>query len=73
MKGGDFVWMPVEVPGATYGVQEEQGISTVLKPLGVNWEVTDNTLDQAEVINRMTDYLTANRQRSRPSSASATW
>src|SRR5919205_97608 len=24
IKGGDFVWMPVEVPGATYGVQEEQ-------------------------------------------------
>ena len=63
VKGGDFVWMPVEVPGATYGVQEEQGISTVLKPLGVNWEVTDNTLDQAEVINRMTDYLTTNRQK----------
>src|SRR3954468_10983245 len=63
VKGGDFVWMPVEVPGATYGVQEEQGASTVLKPLGVKWEVTDNTLDQAEVINRMTDYLTTNRQK----------
>jgi len=35
VKSGDFVWMPVEVPGATYGVQEEQGISSVLKPLGV--------------------------------------
>ena len=63
VKGGDFVWMPVEVPGATYGVQEEQGAATVLKPLGVKWEVTDNTLDQAEVINRMTDYLTTNRQK----------
>lgn len=61
VKQGDFVWLPVEVPGATYGVQEEEGIASVFKPLGVTWEVTDNTLDQAEVINRMTDYLTANR------------
>ena len=61
VKSGDFVWMPVEVPGATYGVQEEEGIASVLKPLGVTWEVTDNTLDQAEVITRMSDYLTANR------------
>ena len=61
VKSGDFVWLPVEVPGATYGVQEEEGISSVLKPMGVTWEVTDNTLDQAEVITRMSDYLTANR------------
>ena len=53
--------MPVEVPGATYGVQEEEGIASVFKPLGITWEVTDNTLDQAEVITRMSDYLTANR------------
>ncbi len=63
VKAGDFVWMPVEVPGATYGVQEEEGAASVLRPLGVTWEVTDNTLDQAEVINRMTDYLTTNRQK----------
>ena len=61
VSSGDFVWMPVEVPGATYGVQEEQGIASVFEPLGVTWEVTDATLDQAEVITRMTDYLTANR------------
>lgn len=61
VKDGDFVWMPVEVPGATYGVQEEAGAATVLKPMNITWEVTDNTLDQAEVINRMADYLTANR------------
>jgi simple sugar transport system substrate-binding protein len=61
VKDGDFVWMPVEVPGATYGVQEEAGASTVLKPMNITWEVTDTTLDQAEVINRMADYLTANR------------
>lgn len=61
VKQGDFVWMPVEVPGATYGVQEEEGIKSVFEPLGITWEVTDNTLDQAEVITRMSDYLTANR------------
>ena len=31
VKKGDFVWMPVEVPGATYGVQEEEGITSVLR------------------------------------------
>lgn len=61
VKEGDFVWMPVEVPGATYGVQEEEGIATVFKPLNISWEVTDATLDQAEIITRMSDYLTANR------------
>jgi simple sugar transport system substrate-binding protein len=61
LKSGDFVWMPVEVPGASYGVEEEKGIATVFKPLGITWEVTDTTLDQAEAINRMSDYLTANR------------
>lgn len=63
VKAGDFVWMPVEVPGATYGVQEEEGIKSVFEPLGITWEVTDNTLDQAEVITRMSDYLTANREK----------
>jgi simple sugar transport system substrate-binding protein len=61
VKKGDFVWMPVEVPGATYGVQEEEGIKSVFKPLGITWEVTDATLDQAEIITRMSDYLTANK------------
>ncbi|MFZ1425608.1 MAG: substrate-binding domain-containing protein [Geminicoccaceae bacterium] len=61
VKSGDFVWMPVEVPGATYGVQEEEGIATVFKPLNITWEVTDTTLDQAEIINRMVDYVTANQ------------
>jgi simple sugar transport system substrate-binding protein len=63
VKSGDFVWMPVEVPGASYGVEEEKGIKEVFEPLGITWEVTDATLDQAEVITRMTDYVTANRER----------
>ena len=63
VKSGDFVWMPVEVPGASYGVEEEKGIAEVFEPLGITWEVTDATLDQAEVITRMTDYVTANRDK----------
>ena len=63
VEAGDFVWMPVEVPGASYGVEEERGIATVFEPLGITWEVTEATLDQAEVITRMSDYLLANRER----------
>ncbi len=63
VEAGDFVWMPVEVPGATYGVQEENGIRSVFEPLGITWEVTDATLDQGEIITRMSDYLTANRDK----------
>jgi simple sugar transport system substrate-binding protein len=55
--------MPVEVPGASYGVEEEKGIAQVFEPMGITWEVTDATLDQAEVIARMTDYVTANRDK----------
>ncbi len=62
VEAGDFVWMPVEVPGASYGVEEKKGIASVFEPLGVTWEVTDATLDQAEVITRMSDYLLANRE-----------
>jgi simple sugar transport system substrate-binding protein len=35
VKKGDFVWMPVEIPGATYGVQEEEGIKSVFEQVGV--------------------------------------
>jgi simple sugar transport system substrate-binding protein len=59
---GDFVWMPVEVPGATYQVLETEGIASVFDPLGITYEVTEATLDQAEIITRMSDYLTANRE-----------
>ncbi|MEE3259059.1 MAG: substrate-binding domain-containing protein [Candidatus Latescibacterota bacterium] len=63
VKTGDFVWLPVEVLGATYGILEERGIASVFKPLDITWEVTDATLDQGEVITRMVDYLTANYDR----------
>ena len=61
VKSGDFVWMPVEVPGASYGVEEKKGIDAVFGPLNIKTEVTDATLDQANVISRMSDYLTANK------------
>jgi simple sugar transport system substrate-binding protein len=53
----------VEVPGATYQKLETEGIAKVFDPLGVTYEVTECTLDQAEIITRMSDYLTANRSK----------
>src|SRR5258707_8397563 len=63
VKNGALVWMPVEVPGATYQVLERQGIDAVFKPLGVTYEITETKLDQAEIITRMSDYLTANHSK----------
>jgi simple sugar transport system substrate-binding protein len=60
VESGDFVWMPVEVPGATYQVLETEGIASVFDPLGIEYEITETQLDQAEIISRMSDYLTAN-------------
>jgi len=61
VEEGDFVWMPVEVPGATYQVLETEGIASVFDPLSIEYEVTEATLDQAEIITRMSDYLLANQ------------
>ena len=63
VQAGDFVWMPVEVPGATYQVLETQGIASVFDPLGITYEITETGLDQAEIITRMSDYVTANVDR----------
>jgi simple sugar transport system substrate-binding protein len=63
VKKGDFVWTPVEVPGATYQTLQTQGYDSVFKPLGVTTEITETKLDQAEVISRMSDYLVANRKK----------
>jgi simple sugar transport system substrate-binding protein len=63
VKKGDFVWTPVEVPGATYQTLQTQGYESVFKPLGITSEITETKLDQAEVISRMSDYLTANRSK----------
>lgn len=59
IKEGDFVWMPVEVPGATYQVEGMTGAASVLEPLGIKYEVFDAKYDPAESISNMTDYLTA--------------
>lgn len=63
VEKGDFVWMPVEVPGATYAVQEKKGIVSVFKPLGIKWKVTDTSLDQSQIISNMTYYLTAHHKK----------
>ncbi|MBV8140566.1 MAG: substrate-binding domain-containing protein [Verrucomicrobia bacterium] len=63
VKKGDFVWTPVEVPGATYQTLQTQGYQTVFNPLDITTEITDCKLDQAEVISRMSEYLTANRNK----------
>ena len=63
VKKGDFVWMPVEVPGATYQTLETQGIDQVFKPAGITYEITETKLDQAEIITRMSDYVTANKSK----------
>ena len=61
VKRGDTVWMPVEVPGASYGVLETQGIASVFDPLGIKYEVFDAQYDPVLSISNMTDFLTAHR------------
>jgi simple sugar transport system substrate-binding protein len=63
VKAGDFVWMPVEVPGAVYGVQETEGVASVFDPLGITYEVQDTKYEQGELLSSMVDYLTANRDK----------
>lgn len=60
VKEGDTVWMPVEVPGATYGAEETKGIASIFDPLGIKYEVFDAKYDPIETLNNMVDYLTAN-------------
>lgn len=60
VKAGDTVFMPVEVPGASYQVLETEGIASVFDPLGISYEILDCGVDPAGVIARMADYLTAN-------------
>ncbi|MFC1961164.1 substrate-binding domain-containing protein [Chloroflexota bacterium] len=62
VEEGGFVWMPVEVPGATYQVLETEGIDSVFGPLGITYEITDTGLDQAEIISIMSDYLLTNQE-----------
>jgi simple sugar transport system substrate-binding protein len=59
VKSGDKVWMPVEVPGATYQTEETRGIASVFDPLGIKYEILDAGTDPAKMIATMTDYLAA--------------
>lgn len=58
---GDYVWMPVEVPGAAYQVLATEGISSIFDPIGVRYDVFDANYDPALSLSNMTDYLTANQ------------
>jgi simple sugar transport system substrate-binding protein len=60
VQSGDSVWMPVEVPGATYQTEEEKGIKAVFEPLDISYEVFNASGDPAQSLQNMTDYLTAN-------------
>lgn len=60
VKEGDTVWMPVEVPGATYGAEETKGIASIFEPLGIKYEVFDAQYDPIKTLDNMVDYLTAN-------------
>ena len=61
VKRGDKVFMPVEVPGASYQQLETKGIASVFDPLGVTYDVVDAGTDPAGIIAKMSDYLVANK------------
>jgi simple sugar transport system substrate-binding protein len=63
VKSGDVVWMPVEVPGASYGVLETQGIASVFDPLGIKYEIFDAQYDPVLSISNMTDFLSVNKDK----------
>jgi len=60
VKEGDTVFLPVEVPGASYQQLETEGIASVFDPLGIKYDVVDCGTDPAGVIAKMTDYMVAN-------------
>jgi simple sugar transport system substrate-binding protein len=60
VKKGDKVFLPVEVPGASYQQLETEGIASVFDPLGVKYDVVDAGTDPAGIIAKMTDYVVAN-------------
>ncbi|HVW57497.1 MAG TPA: substrate-binding domain-containing protein [Rhizobiaceae bacterium] len=61
VKPGDKVFLPVEVPGASYQQLETQGIASVFDPAGVKYDVVDCGTDPAGIISKMTDYIIAHR------------
>ena len=61
VKQDDKVFLPVEVPGASYQQLETEGIASVFDPLGIKYDVVDCGTDPAGIIAKMTDYMIANR------------
>jgi simple sugar transport system substrate-binding protein len=61
VKTGDKVWLPVEVPGATYETEESRGIKEVFEPLGITTELFDAGYDPSGCLTNLVDYLTAHR------------
>lgn len=61
VKAGDKVFLPVEVPGASYQQLETAGVASVFDPLGIKYDVVDCGTDPAGVIAKMTDYVVANK------------
>ena len=61
VKQGDKVFLPVEVPGASYQQLETAGIASVFDPLGIKYDVVDCGTDPAGIIAKMTDYMIANK------------
>ena len=57
---GDSVFLPVEIPGASYQQLETEGIASVFDPLGIEYDVFDAGIDPAGMIASMTDYMIAN-------------
>jgi simple sugar transport system substrate-binding protein len=60
VKEGDNVFLPVEVPGASYQQLETEGIASVFDPLGIKYDVVDAGTDPAGIIAKMSDYMLAN-------------
>lgn len=60
VKKGDKVFLPVEVPGASYQQLETEGIASVFDPLGIAYDVVDCGTDPAGIISKMSDYMLAN-------------
>ncbi|OCJ14440.1 ABC transporter substrate-binding protein [Rhizobium sp. AC44/96] len=61
VKAGAKVFLPVEVPGASYQQLETQGIASVFDPLGIKYDVVEAGTDPAGVIQKMSEYLVANK------------
>ncbi len=60
VKEGDKVFLPVEVPGASYQQLETEGIASVFDPLKISYDVVDAGTDPAGIIAKMSDYMLAN-------------